>query len=80
VKILTGVVEKIKELVAVFKARHPGYEERKRLQLTYVAAKRLQERGEEISVENIVKEARRVIRESREAIDWVGMERMLSRS
>lgn len=67
---MTSIVEKIKELVAAFKAKHPGYEERKRLQLTYVAAKRLQERGEEISVKNIVKEARRVIRESRETIDW----------
>ena len=63
-------LHRVKELITSLLNRYPGLRERKRLQLTYTAIKCLEERGEEVTLENVVKEARRIIEETGKDIDW----------
>ncbi len=63
-------LRRVKELIASLLKRYPGLRERRRLQLTYTAVKSLEERGEKITLENVVKEARRIIEETGKDIDW----------
>lgn len=65
-----SALEKIKEHIRRLLSLKPGLRERKRLQLTYVAVKRLRERGEQVTVSKVVEEARRVMEESRGEIEW----------
>ncbi|BEP16820.1 hypothetical protein PYJP_01720 [Pyrofollis japonicus] len=63
-------LRKIKEILEGFIAKYPRLRERKKLQLTYVAVKRLRERGEEVTLENVVEEARKIIKESDNEVSW----------
>ena len=66
---MTGL-RRVKELIAALLKQYPRLRGRKRLQLTYTAIKSLEERGEEVTLENVVKEARRIIEETNKDIDW----------
>ncbi len=63
-------LRRVKELIAALLKQYPRLRERKRLQLTYTAIKSLEERGAEVTLENVVKEARRIIEETSKDIDW----------
>jgi len=64
----------IKEMLRNVLSKYP-WMRRKRLQLTYIAVERLRESGREVTVENVVKEARRIIEETGRDIDWgIGLE------
>ncbi len=63
-------LRRVKELVASLLKRYPRLRRRKRLQLTYVAVRILEEQGGKLTLPSIVEEARRIIRETSEAIDW----------
>ncbi len=63
-------LRRVKELVAMLIRHYPRLRERRRLQLTYAAVKSLEERGQEVTLASVVREARRIVEETSKDIDW----------
>jgi len=63
-------MDRIRELLSSLVKKYPELRGRKRLQLTYTAIENLKKRGERLTLENIVSEARRIAEDTRGEIDW----------
>ena len=63
-------VDRIRELLSSLVKKYPELRGHKRLQLIYTAIENLRKRGEKLTLENIVSEARRIAEDTRGEIDW----------